>query len=41
MVRQHFATSDDGTRIPYFIVMPRDLPLNGLNPTLLYGLWRV
>ena len=36
-VRQHFATSDDGTRVPYFIVMPSDLPLNGLNPTLLYG----
>lgn len=23
--------------MPYFIVRPRNLPLNGQNPTLLYG----
>ena len=31
------ATSGDGTPIPYFIVQPRDLEPDGLNPTLLYG----
>ena len=34
---QHFATSKDGTRIPYFMVAPKDLPLDGSTPTLLYG----
>ncbi len=33
-VRQHFATSEDGTRIPYFVVGPQD-PSSG--PTLLTG----
>lgn len=36
-VTQHFATSRDGTQIPYFMVAPKDLKLNGTNPTLLYG----
>ncbi|MFP5227118.1 MAG: prolyl oligopeptidase family serine peptidase [Acidobacteriota bacterium] len=38
-VEQHFATSKDGTKIPYFIVHPKDMQLNGQNPTLLnaYG----
>ena len=36
-VEQHFATSKDGTRVPYFIVRARDMPANGKNPTLLYG----
>ncbi len=36
-VEQHFAVSDDGTRIPYFQVGPRDLVLDGGNPTLLGG----
>lgn len=36
-VTQHFAVSDDGTRVPYFQVGPRNLPLDGLNPTLLSG----
>lgn len=36
-VSQHFATSGDGTRVPYFMVAPQDLVLNGDNPTLLYG----
>lgn len=36
-VQQHFATSKDGTKIPYFIVKRKDLKTNGNNPTLLYG----
>jgi prolyl oligopeptidase len=36
---QHFATSDDGTRVPYFQVGPRrgDASETGPAPTLLYG----
>jgi prolyl oligopeptidase len=34
---QHFATSRDGTKIPYFMVARKDLKLDGENPTLLYG----
>lgn len=38
-VVQHEAISKDGTRIPYFVVMPRDFQANGESPTLLtaYG----
>ncbi len=36
-VRQHFATSVDGTRVPYFEISAKDLRLDGNNPTLLYG----
>ena len=36
-VDQRFATSRDGTRVPYFIVHRKDLALDGTNPTLLYG----
>ncbi|GAB2626650.1 prolyl oligopeptidase family serine peptidase [Novilysobacter erysipheiresistens] len=36
-VDQFFATSNDGTRVPYFIVKPKDLVLDGSTPTLLYG----
>ena len=36
-VSQHFATSKDGTRIPYFQVSRKELKLDGTNPTLLYG----
>ena len=36
-ISQHFATSRDGTRVPYFMVAPADLALDGENPTLLYG----
>ena len=36
-VSQHFAVSDDGTRVPYFQVSPADLPLDGLNPVLMNG----
>ena len=34
---QKFATSKDGTKIPYFIVHKKDMKLDGKNPTLLYG----
>ncbi|GAB3512314.1 prolyl oligopeptidase family serine peptidase [Pseudoxanthomonas daejeonensis] len=37
VVEQHFATSKDGTQVPYFLVRPKDLELDGTNPTLLYG----
>jgi prolyl oligopeptidase len=36
-VNQKFATSKDGTKIPYFLVSRKDVPLDGNNPTLLYG----
>lgn len=36
-VEQHFATSKDGTRVPYFIVHKQGMALDGRNPTLLYG----
>lgn len=36
-VEQHFATSADGTRVPYFQVSRQDLVSDGHNPTLLYG----
>ena len=36
-VEQHFATSADGTHIPYFVVRPKNLKTDGKNPTLLYG----
>ena len=34
---QRFATSQDGTRIPYFVIWPRGAKADGRNPTLLYG----
>ncbi len=37
VIEQHFATSKDGTKVPYFIVRPKDLKLDGKTPTLLYG----
>ena len=36
-VSQKFATSKDGTKIPYFLVMNPEVPRDGNNPTLLYG----
>ena len=36
-VEQHFATSKDGTRVPYFLVRPKNLAMDGKAPTLLYG----
>ena len=37
VIEQHFATSKDGTRVPYFLVRPKGLKADGSNPTLLYG----
>ncbi len=36
-VEQHFATSKDGTKVPYFLVLPKGFEANGDTPTLLYG----
>jgi prolyl oligopeptidase len=36
-VDQYEATSTDGTRIPYFIVHPKGMKLDGSNPTVLYA----
>jgi len=32
-----FATSKDGTRVPFFLTAKKNLPLDGNNPTMLYG----
>jgi prolyl oligopeptidase len=37
VVEQFEATSSDGTKIPYFLVMPRDLVMDGHAPTIMYG----
>lgn len=34
---QRFATSKDGSKVPYFMVHRKDIKLDGSNPTLLYG----
>jgi len=34
---QHFAVSEDGTRVPYFQLSPKGMPLDGSSPTLLDG----
>jgi len=36
-VEQYEATSSDGTKIPYFIVHPKKMPLDGNRPTILYA----
>jgi len=36
-VEQFEATSADGTAVPYFVVRPKALELDGTAPTLLYG----
>lgn len=36
-VQQFEATSKDGTKVPYFVVMREDAKLDGSNPTILYG----
>jgi prolyl oligopeptidase len=36
-VEQHFATSKDGTKVPYFLVARKDIPMDGTTPTLLYA----
>lgn len=35
--RQLFATSKDGTRVPFFVTHRRGLALDGTNPTILYA----
>ena len=36
-VSQYEATSADGTRIPYFLFMPKGFEATAANPTMLYG----
>lgn len=36
-VEQHFASSKDGTKIPYFLVLPKGFDLGADTPTLIYG----
>ncbi|MDH5540020.1 MAG: prolyl oligopeptidase family serine peptidase, partial [Rhizobacter sp.] len=36
-VEQAFATSRDGTKVPYFVVWPKGAQADAGNPTLLYG----
>ncbi|HET9392567.1 MAG TPA: prolyl oligopeptidase family serine peptidase [Candidatus Rubrimentiphilum sp.] len=39
VVEQHEAVSRDGTKVPYFLVRPKNMAFNGRNPTVLtaYG----
>jgi prolyl oligopeptidase len=37
VTEQLFATSKDGTRVPYFLLRDKDKPLDGTAPALLYG----
>jgi prolyl oligopeptidase len=37
ITEQKFATSKDGTKVPYFIVRKENTEMNGKTPTLLYG----
>jgi len=36
-IEQYEASSRDGTRVPYFVVHRKAMPLDGNQPTLLYG----
>lgn len=36
-VKQFFATSKDGTKVPYFVVMSKNVILNGENPTHIFS----
>ncbi|MGI9237867.1 MAG: prolyl oligopeptidase family serine peptidase [Woeseiaceae bacterium] len=36
-VEQHFATSKDGTKVPYFLLLPDGFVANGQTPTLMSG----
>ena len=37
VVEQFEATSTDGTKIPYFLVRPRNAPMDGSTPTVMFG----
>ncbi len=37
VVEQFDAASADGTKIPYFVVRPKDAPLDGSTPTMMFG----
>ncbi len=37
VVEQHWATSKDGTKIPYFLVRPLDMKDDGSTPTQMFG----
>ncbi len=37
VVQQFEAVSKDGTKVPYFVVHPKDMKYDGANPTLLYA----
>ncbi len=37
VTEQQFATSKDGTKVPYFVVRPKHILMNGSTPTLLWG----
>ena len=37
IVEQRFATSTDGTRIPYFLVRPKAMKLDGSTPVQMFG----
>jgi len=36
-IQQHFVTSLDGTKVPYFQIGAKDVPLDGSTPTLIEG----
>jgi len=36
-VQQFWATSKDGTQVPYFLVAKKDIPLDGTTPTIEYA----
>jgi len=36
-VQQFWATSKDGTKVPYFLVARKDIPLDGTTPTIEYA----
>ncbi|HEY0435818.1 MAG TPA: prolyl oligopeptidase family serine peptidase [Phenylobacterium sp.] len=37
VVEQFWATSTDGTKIPYFVVRPKGMKADGSTPTIMYG----